>query len=128
MAPFDLDGREKEIFSRVKGPGLWVGLVTASGLPAGTAYTNVKARSLTVIRKLVKQVGQHAWGQPKMVAFESHAPFKIGFTAEAIGQNYWTKLYALQGHRNTWYTGIQFLPGSSQLWNYTSTLIPDIVA
>lgn len=41
MAPFDLDGREKEIFSRVKGPGLWVGLVTASGLPAGTAYTNV---------------------------------------------------------------------------------------
>ncbi|KAJ5131415.1 uncharacterized protein N7515_007454 [Penicillium bovifimosum] len=170
MAPFDLDARERDIFSRFWGPGLWVGLVTVSGLPAGTRYTNVgtntsyhiptlpavtvltptavsgiyrfeywdndlslsiaeaNARSLAIIRRFAKQVAPYAHGQPEMVAFNSHAPFKVGLTEEAIAQNYWNKMYALQGHRNTWYTGVQFLPGSSQLWNYTATMIPDIVA
>ncbi|RHZ67839.1 hypothetical protein CDV55_100675 [Aspergillus turcosus] len=170
MAPFDLDARERDIFSRFSGPGLWVGLVTVNGLPAGTCYTNVgtntfyhiptlpavtaltptavggiyrfeywdndlslsiaeaKARSLAIIRRFAQQVAPYAQEQPEMLAFNSHAPFKVGLTGEAIAQDYWNKMYALQGHHNTWYTGVQFLAGSSQLWNYTATLIPDIVA
>ncbi|KAF3771153.1 hypothetical protein M406DRAFT_59906 [Cryphonectria parasitica EP155] len=64
----------------------------------------------------------------ELAAFNSHSPFRPSLTSEAIKGGYWGKMYGLQGYRNTWYTGAQFLPGSSQLWNYTATLLPDIVA
>lgn len=62
------------------------------------------------------------------LSVKSHSPFHSRLSAKDIKAGYWEKMYGLQGHRNTWYTGAQFLPGSSQLWNYTASLIPDIVA
>lgn len=65
---------------------------------------------------------------PELVAFSSHSPWRPVMNSDAIANGFWQKMYALQGHRNTWYTGVEFLAWSSQLWNYTQTLVPQIIA
>ena len=65
--------------------------------------------------------------EPELLAFASHTPFRPSVPASAIENGFWKELYGLQGYRNTWYTGAQFLPGAGQLWNYTQTLVTRIV-
>lgn len=91
--------------------------------------SDAKKKSLAAIEKFVKGLlDAKDVSDPTLVAFSSHSPWKATLSADAIREDYWAKTYALQGYRNTWYTGAQFLIGSTQLWNYTQSLIPDIVA
>ena len=48
---------------------------------------------------------------------------RLGMLADAIRKGTWAKMYALQGHRNTWYNGAMFMPASHQEWNYTETVL-----
>jgi hypothetical protein len=85
------------------------------------------AAAVASIQKFVNTISNRS-SVVEALEVKSHSPFHSRLPADAIKAGYWSKMYALQGHRKTWYTGCQFLPGSSQLWNYTASLLPDIVA
>jgi len=77
-----------------------------------------------VIRHLTNSTDQ----TPEFVAFESHTPFKLEVSAEDIQDRFYDKLYALQGYRNTWYTGAAMMShNSGELWNFTAALLPGII-
>jgi hypothetical protein len=61
--------------------------------------------------------------------FSSHAPFHMTVSASDIASGFYTKLYALQGHRRTFYTGAAFQTNDSSLiWRFTEQLLPQILA
>ncbi|PWY85059.1 hypothetical protein BO70DRAFT_395730 [Aspergillus heteromorphus CBS 117.55] len=61
---------------------------------------------------------------PEIVAFEDHSPETLMVTPEEIRNGYYRKLYALQGRRNTYYTGLTFCSDyTSLLWGYTNTVL-----
>lgn len=61
--------------------------------------------------------------RPSIVSFSRVARWRPGMSADAIRKGTWAKMYALQGHRNTWYNGAMFMPASHQTWNYTETVL-----
>jgi hypothetical protein len=66
-------------------------------------------------RSSIAQISDHSsarWGQ-------SVAQLKAGFIQD---------LYALQGHKNTWYTGGLWCPDySSNVWAFTDTVLPKLL-
>jgi hypothetical protein len=65
---------------------------------------------------------------PDYLAYNSHTPFKLVVSADEISNGFYDKWEAMQGYRNTWYTGAAFQGHSSGvLWNFTQALLPDIV-
>ncbi len=66
---------------------------------------------------------------PEFAAYQSHTPFELTVSKEAIQGGFYKELYALQGQRHTWYTGAAFhTHDSSLLWLFTEGLIPGILA
>lgn len=106
-------------------------LVQASGVPGlhqvyfgstcDMSEEQVKAAILSTIAKLVKGAGYPpASGPAEIVAFQSHNPFELAVSAEAIKNGFYSKLNALQGKRNTWWTGAAWQAhDSAQIWDYT---------
>jgi hypothetical protein len=65
---------------------------------------------------------------PEILAFSNHYPYRLTVPPQAIRDGFYSDLSALQGYRNTWYTGLLFdESGSSSLWNFTRQLVPSIV-
>ncbi|ROW06286.1 hypothetical protein VPNG_08051 [Cytospora leucostoma] len=65
---------------------------------------------------------------PDFIAFGDHSPFKLVVGVDDIANGFYRDLKALQGEKNTWYTGAAFATHNSvELWNFTSSLIPDIL-
>lgn len=65
---------------------------------------------------------------PDFLAFNSHTPFKLVVSADEISGGFYDRWDAMQGYRNTWYTGAAFQSHSSGvLWNFTQALLPEIV-
>ena len=88
----------------------------------------VRKDALTTIKAVSDSISSStSRREPELLAFASHSPFRPSVPASAIKNGFWKELYALQGYRNTWYTGAQFLPGAGQLWNYTQKLVTRIV-
>ncbi|KAI0890808.1 hypothetical protein F4806DRAFT_485188 [Annulohypoxylon nitens] len=87
-----------------------------------------KSDSQAALEEFVNAFANTSSTEIEIVAFRSTSPWRSRLRGKAIEAGSWRKMYDLQGYRNTWYTGVQFLPGSSQLWNYTASLIPDIVS
>ncbi|KAI0845063.1 FAD/NAD(P)-binding domain-containing protein [Daldinia vernicosa] len=89
----------------------------------------VEAETRSTLKLLQKTVaGADVNAEPRFVAYKSHTPLHPTTSAEAIRNGVYRDLYALQGYRNTWYTGSIFSTGSSALWNLTSQLLPRIIA
>lgn len=66
---------------------------------------------------------------PVFAAYQSHTPFELTVTKEAIQAGFYRELYALQGQMHTWYTGAAFhTHDSALLWRFTEGLIPGILA
>ncbi|KAJ5780363.1 hypothetical protein N7457_005523 [Penicillium paradoxum] len=66
---------------------------------------------------------------PQIVKFKSHSPFKLEVSAQAIKDGFYSDLYALQGQRNTWYTGAAMIShNGGVLWSFTQALLPHIIA
>ncbi|KAL3485213.1 FAD/NAD(P)-binding domain-containing protein [Aspergillus germanicus] len=62
--------------------------------------------------------------QPTIVALANHTPNNLHVSNEEVRDGFYKKLYALQGHRNTYYTGYTFCTDySPQLWNYTLSIV-----
>jgi hypothetical protein len=58
--------------------------------------------------------------EPEFVVYSSHAPFYDMARPEDTKKGFYNDLYALQGLRNTWYTGASFrAQDSSDIWRYT---------
>ncbi|THC97201.1 hypothetical protein EYZ11_003310 [Aspergillus tanneri] len=147
---FDLDERERHLFS-LKNitsiqnidpdtpynlpqlPGLYGISATAIpglydvkyGSPIGLPDEVIKADIIASIKRLQKTGIATSEEEPKFVAFKSHAPFELTVSTDEIKSGFYTKLYALQGHRNTFYTGAAFhTQDSSLLWQFSEALLP----
>ncbi|KFY18825.1 hypothetical protein V491_04691 [Pseudogymnoascus sp. VKM F-3775] len=90
-------------------------------------YAQARAKTLASIKAFADAVTGVST-EPELIEFASHTPWYSKFPSEAIKNGTWHELYELQGYRNTWYAGMEIVLGSVALWNYTSTLIPEIVA
>ena len=57
----------------------------------------------------------------------SHTPYEVYVTPSQIAKGFYRKLFALQGKKNTYWTGAAFVTHDSTLiWKYTETLLPAI--
>ena len=64
----------------------------------------------------------------ELVAYDAHVPFELTVPEKAIAAGFYKKLYALQGQRNTYYTGAAFQAhDSSLIWQFTEGLLPEIL-
>ncbi|KAI1760824.1 FAD/NAD(P)-binding domain-containing protein [Hypoxylon sp. FL1150] len=89
----------------------------------------VEAATRDTLKRLQRSVaGSDAAAEPHFVAYNSHTPLHPTAGADAIRAGVYRDMYALQGYRNTWYTGSLMVTGSPQLWNITSQLLPRIIA
>ena len=107
-------------------PGLHFAFVTSEtpGLPD----SQVKSLITDSVLRL-RAAGTLNTTAPEFAAYESHTPFELRVSKEAIAGGFYKRLYALQGRRHTWYTGAAFhVHDSSLLWQFTEGLLPGILA
>lgn len=65
---------------------------------------------------------------PEFLAFQNHNPYFLHVGADEVRNGFYDQLNALQGVRNTWYTGALFVTADSSLiWNFTESLLPRII-
>ncbi|KAF2204040.1 FAD/NAD(P)-binding domain-containing protein [Delitschia confertaspora ATCC 74209] len=63
--------------------------------------------------------GRFPQTEPEFVVFKSHTPFNLQVSSEEIKNGFYRKLYALQGQRNTFWTGGAFRSqDSSMIWQF----------
>jgi hypothetical protein len=86
---------------------------------------DVKADILATDARLVKGLGFPATNSTlEIVGFNLHSPFFLTVCKEAIEDGFYAKLQALQGEKNTWWTGAAWqAPDSSLIWNYTESMV-----
>ncbi|KAJ5797810.1 uncharacterized protein N7503_007106 [Penicillium pulvis] len=88
----------------------------------------IEKEARQAIKMLQKVTGATTRPEPQFLAFSDFGPFHLAAEVEDIRNGFYRDMYALQGHLNTWYTGTLFVPGSSQVWNNTANMLPDILA
>ena len=63
----------------------------------------------------------------QLIDFSSHTPYEVYVTSDQIAKGFYNRLFALQGQRNTYWTGAAFVTHSSAaIWNYTDQLVTKI--
>jgi hypothetical protein len=66
---------------------------------------------------------------PQIDPFTAHVPLQLHVDADAIKNGFYKDLYALQGHRNTFYTGAGWAGDySSVLWQFTEGVLHEMIA
>ncbi|KMP08682.1 hypothetical protein CIRG_08363 [Coccidioides immitis RMSCC 2394] len=114
-------------------PGLQMVAYATPQSPKSFPLSNamVKADIIRTVKRLQKQ-NPDKFGQtdPEFVDFRSHAPYTLQVSAEDIKVGFYEKLYALQGPRNTYWTGAAFRgEDSSLLWKYVEEIVvPQMLA
>ena len=90
----------------------------------------VKSEVLATIARIQTANGISTDGTPEFVDFNNHAPFELTVPVEAIANGFYTDVNALQGQKNTWWTGAAWQSqDSSLIWNWTEyNLLPRILA
>ncbi len=88
----------------------------------------VESAATAAINKLHTAAGTNTTAKPTFDAFANHTPFHLHVSEQDIKNGFYRDMYALQGYKNTWYIGALFVIGSSQLWNNTANMLPDIIA
>ncbi|KAJ5651933.1 hypothetical protein N7507_009359 [Penicillium longicatenatum] len=112
--------------SETKVPGIFY---VWYGSPYPMEEVAVKKDVTAVIRRLQGTVHANVSSVPHFMAFNSLTPFKLVLDAESIRNGFYRDLEALQGCRNTWYTGAAVISHSSAiLWNFTNALLPKMIA
>ncbi|EPS31776.1 hypothetical protein PDE_06734 [Penicillium oxalicum 114-2] len=100
------------------------------GSPNGLPDDVVRGEILSYVKKLqANGYAEQVSGEPQFVTFKSHTPFELTVSRDSIAKGFYKELYALQGYRNTWYTGAAFdTQDSSMLWNFTEEhVLPDLL-
>ncbi|KAJ5372766.1 hypothetical protein N7517_004772 [Penicillium concentricum] len=96
--------------------------------PSHMTRLAVEKATIRAIQKLQK-AHNFTITTPKIIKFKSHTPFKLSVSAQAISDGFYRDLYALQGKRNTWYTGAALIShNGGVIWKFTQALLSRIVA
>lgn len=96
--------------------------------PHREARVKVKRLAIKAIQN-IQEAQNYTITTPTIIKCKSHYPFKLSVSAQAIKDGFYSDLYALQGQRNTWYTGAAFIShNGGVIWNFTQVLLPHIVA
>ncbi|KAL4933384.1 uncharacterized protein BDV17DRAFT_287054 [Aspergillus undulatus] len=119
-------------FSPTRIPGLQIFHYGTPQSNATFPLTNEEVQNHVVetIRLLqTENPDQYEITEPEWVAFHSHAPYSLQVSAEDIRDGFYRKLYALQGQRNTYWTGAAFrAEDSSLLWKFSEEqVLPGLV-
>lgn len=102
----------------------------ASKIVGDKSLTEGQARELVLsdIRRM-RTAGTYPGGDPEIVAFGSHVPETLTVSNAEIRGGFYKKLYALQGTKNTFYTGLAFCSDhSALLWAYTETVVQKMIS
>ena len=58
-----------------------------------------------------------------------HTPYEVYVSSGEIGKGFYTKLFGLQGQRNTYWSGAAFVThNSAAIWNYTDSVVEKMFA
>ncbi|KAK8070724.1 hypothetical protein PG997_010927 [Apiospora hydei] len=185
MRPFNLDARERSVFSKfdyhrvwatlVRHPSLTAGNTSVDNFPAAVApsnyletpqvpfldkfelqdntagglesqvfrslvigtkdfdYTDAKELLQSSLDRLIEQgilprtsAGKEE--QIEVVALSDHGPMHVRVSAEELRGGFFQKLYALQGHRSTWWTGAAFASHfQTIIWEFNEVLLPQML-
>jgi hypothetical protein len=88
----------------------------------------VQANTIADITRF-QTAGTFPVSTPKFEAYSNHSPFELTVSNTDITNGFYRHLIALQGKRNTFYTGGAFhTQDSAMLWRFTENLLPRIVA
>jgi hypothetical protein len=67
--------------------------------------------------------------KPKFADYSAHIPYEMTVSAQDVAAGFYSRLYALQGRRSTFWNGAAFQAhDSALLWQYAETLLPQIAA
>jgi hypothetical protein len=98
------------------------------GSPFALSGAQVQANILADVNRL-RTAGTVPVSSAEFAIFRNHSPFELTVSKSDIAGGFYANLYALQGQRNTFYNGAAFhTQDSSLLWQFTETLLPQIVA
>ena len=98
------------------------------GSPDVMTEEDVKADMIASVRRFQESNGISLSREPEFVAFANHAPFNLMVSNEAIADRFYEKLFALQGQRDTFYSGAAWhTQDSSVLWRFTDDCILPIL-
>ena len=99
------------------------------GSPFYIPDAQVQANIFADVNRL-KAAGTLNTTQPEFVVFSSHTPFELTVSVDAIEAGFYKQLYALQGERNTYYTGAAWHEyDSALLWQFfDDRLLPGLLA
>lgn len=100
------------------------------GSPHYLSEDQVKADTLATLSRIRAANGFPINGTPEFVAINNHSPYYLTVPTEAIKNGFYRDVNALQGQRNTWWTGATFQThDTSLIWNWTEhNLLPKILA
>ncbi|KAG6997757.1 beta-cyclopiazonate dehydrogenase [Physcia stellaris] len=92
---------------------------TQSQVKASLQDTLTRLRATSIIPKLPETAKAL-----EIIDFSSHTPYEVYVPSNQIAKGFYNKLFALQGQRNTYWTGAAFVTHSSAaIWNYTDQLV-----
>ncbi|PWY94531.1 putative FAD dependent oxidoreductase [Aspergillus sclerotioniger CBS 115572] len=92
-----------------------------------TTQEEVQAAAKSTIQWLQTQ-NNVTTSEPNFLDYQDFSPFHLSPPNEDVEDGWYTKMKGLQGHRNTWYISSLFVVGSTQVWNSTNILLPDIIS
>lgn len=100
------------------------------GSPHYLSDEEVKLMMLDEMSRVIQANGYNVSQSPEILAFHNHSPFKLTVSSKSIRNGFYSQMNALQGKRNTWWTGAAWqAQDSSQIWNWTeTTLLPRMLA
>ncbi len=104
-------------------PGLWN---VKYGSPFPVSDYAVKYAIIRDLERMAES-GTVPVGFRRFAIFKNHTPFHIQARPSDIARGFYDRLNALQGYRDTFYTGATFQTNdSSQIWRFTKTLLPQL--
>ena len=107
-------------------PGLHVSYYSS---PYSLTNEEVKEDVLATLARITTANGYPTNGTPEFVEFHNHQPFLLTVSTEAIQNGFYNQVNALQGTKNTWWTGAAWqTQDSSLIWNFTEyQILPRIL-
>ncbi|KAH7028239.1 putative FAD dependent oxidoreductase [Macrophomina phaseolina] len=100
--------------------------------PARTSVQEAQAGVVDTLQRLRGagdlQFSTAADAQLGFLAFADHSPYELVVSADEIENGFYRELYALQGHRDTWWTGAAWhTHDTSPLWQFTEGVVGRLV-
>ncbi|KAL5364386.1 hypothetical protein BJX96DRAFT_187736 [Aspergillus floccosus] len=92
--------------------------------PHPLSEAEIKQGIVQDIHRVIRLAQLDSVSEPEFVAVGNHSPYQLTVSAEAIADGFYDRLNALQGHRNTYYTGAAFdSHNTPQIWQFTEELL-----